>query len=267
MPCDDAEQTRLAILFQIYLFMLDNQITLGRIPSTVERILDLGTGIGDWAVAAAERFPNAEITATDICTVLHPSAAPANVSFELDDALKDWTYNEPFDFIHMRGLRGSFRDWDQIYAEASRHLKIGGTLEVSDQGLIQLTNEPANSFISIYNGALLSAAEEAQTPISLDHLKKPAFEEAGLSIVKSKAFDLPIGEWSPDRRKKRAGKMALIATLEGLEAYALRILTKYRDWKEEDVRQLISRVKEEIMMPESKAYIKVQFVVARRLGA
>ena len=266
MPCDDNEQTRLAVMDQIYLSMLDNQLSLGRISPTADRILDLGTGIGDWAVAVAERFPNAEVTATDISSVSLPPVAPGNVTFELDDAQKEWTYNKPFDFIHIRGLAGSFSDWDEIYAEASRHLKISGTLEVSDQGSIQLTNEPANSFISIYNGALLSAAEKAKTPIGLDHLKKPAFDKAGLSIVKSKTLELPIGPWSQNERKKLAGRMALIAMMEGLEAYALRILTKYQEWKEEDVRQLIGKVKQEIITPDSKPFVKVQFVVARKLG-
>ena len=266
MPCDDAEQTRLAIFYQIYLVLLDNQISLGRIPPHAESILDLGTGTGDWAMAAAERSPNAEITAVDISAVLHPSAAPVNVSFELDDAQKAWTYNKPFDFIHMRDLAGAFSDWDYIYQEASKHLKLGGTLEVADQGRIQLSNEPPNSYTSIYNGALASAAEKAGTPLNLDHLKKSALEKAGLSVVKSKPFDLPIGEWDPNARKKLAGKMALIAILEGLEAAALRLLTKHQGWKEEDVKGLIGRVKEEILMPESRAYVRVQFVVARKIG-
>ena len=266
MPCDDAEQTRLAIFYQIYLVLLDNQISLGRIPPNAECILDLGTGTGDWAMAAAERFPNAEVTAVDISAILHPSAAPVNVSFELDDVQKAWTYNKPFDYILTRDLAGALSDWDFVYHEASKHLKMGGTLEVADQGRIQLTNEPSNSYTSIYNGALLSAAERAGTPLNLDHMKKTAFERAGLSVTKSKAFDLPIGEWNPNARRKLAGKMALIAILEGLEAFALRLLTKHQGWKEEDVKDLIDKVKEEILMPDSKAFVRVQFVVARKMG-
>ena len=217
-------------------------------------------------MAAAERFPNAIVTATDISTAMHPGAAPANVTFELDDAQEEWTYNEPFDFIHIRGLSGAFSDWSKIYGEVSKHLKTGGSVEITDHGRVLLMNEPDNSYISIFNGALESAAEKAKRPLNQDHLKKPMLETAGLSVTKSKTFELPVGPWNEDPRKKVAGKMALIAVLEGLEAIGLRLLTKYQGWKEEEVRDLIEKVKVEILKPESKPYLKVQFVVARKLG-
>ncbi|KAG8532214.1 uncharacterized protein KY384_003855 [Bacidia gigantensis] len=266
MPCDDIEQTRLSILYQTYLSLLDNQISLGLIPRSPKRILEIGTGLGDWAIAVAERFPNAAVIATDISTALHPGAAPPNVTFEIDDAQDEWTYNEPFDFIHIRELGGAFSDWGMIYGEVSKHLKIGGSVEIADHGRVTLMNEPENSYTSIFNGALESAAEKARRPLNMDHLKKPAFEAAHLTVTKSKTFDLPVGDWSEDPRKKLAGKMALIAVLEGLEAVGLRLLTKYQGWKEAEVREVIEKVKEEIMRPDVKAFIRVQFVVARKMG-
>ena len=141
MPCDEDEQTRLSILYQTYLFLLDHQITLGVVPRNPKRILEVGTGTGDWAMAVAERFPNASVIALDITSAYFPGAAPPNVSFELDNAQHEWTYNEPFDFIHIRELSGAFSDWAKIYKEVARHLKSGGILEVADRSLIKLTNE------------------------------------------------------------------------------------------------------------------------------
>lgn len=42
---------------------------------------------------------------------------PPNCVFELDDLLQEWTWSEPFDFIYLRHMLGSFDDegWDTLY--------------------------------------------------------------------------------------------------------------------------------------------------------
>ena len=265
MPDDEAEQTRLAIVHQTYLPALDDQLTLGVIPRSAKRILDIGTGTGDWAIAVAERFPRAEIIATDITNAFQAPSAPPNLFFELDDAQNEWAYNEPFDFIHMRNLSGAFTDWGAIYAEVSKNLKPGGLFEIADRGSIQFKNEIPNSNTSIFNGAIQSAADKSGRPLSLDHLKKPIFEAAGLSVTKSRVIEVPLGTYDPDPRKKVTGKMAMIAALEGLEAASLRLLTKQLGWKEEDVRELCGKVQEEVMRPDTRAFIRAHFVTARKL--
>lgn len=254
------------VAYQIYLFMLDHKITLGVIPQSPKRILDVGAGTGDWAMAAAERFPEATVVALDITDAYFPGAMPPNVTFELDNAEHEWTHNEPFDFIHIRELGGAFSDWSKIYSEAAKHLKNGGMIEVADHNRVFLTNEPKDSWLSIFNGAVHAAGENAGRPLNLDHLKKPMFDKAGLSITKSRTFDLPVGQWHPDPRKKVVSKMALVAALDGIEATGLRLLTKYQEYSEEDARSLIEKVREEVKDPEAKAYIKIQFVVARKMG-
>ena len=266
MPNDEAEQTRLAITHQAFLQILDGQLSMARIPANVTRVLDIGTGTGDWATAIAERFPNAEIIATDIAP-FQPTEVPPNVFFELDDAREEWTYSRPFDFIHIRGLAGAFSDWSAIYSEARKHLRQGGTLEVSDFGIINDPNTSPDSYLSIFNGACRSAAEKAGTRISLEHLKKATIEESGLSVARSRVLDVPLGTWSTDPQKQVSGKMALISALEGLEAMSLRLLTKHLNWKEEEVRDICEKVKEELLRPGVRATIPCQFMVARRMLA
>ena len=265
MPADDAEQSRLTIVHQAYLPIFEGHLTLASIPKTVHRILDIGTSTGDWAIAVAERFPNAEVIATDITTAFHPSSAPTNLFFELDDAQDEWNYAEPFDLIHIRGLIGAFADWRHIYSEADKHLKKGGSLEVADFGMIQLTVEPPNSHLSNWNAAMKSACEISGVPVGMEHLKRSMFESTGLSVIKTKTLNVPLGTWSPDARKRVAGKMALIAALEGLEAMSLRLFTRYLNWKEEAVRELCEQVKGEVMEEGAKAWAPVAFVVARKI--
>ena len=314
MPDDEAEQTRLAVAHQAYLPALNDQLTVGLIPRSAKRILDIGTGTGDWAyvfsesifplwnlimcpetylksihspdvfqgplyllkqarltlksqsrMAIAERFPKAEIIATDITNAFQPPSAPPNVFFELDDAQNEWAYNQPFEFIHMRNLSGAFPSWDAIYSEVSQNLRLGGTFEIADRDLIQFRKDILNSNTSIFNGAIQSAADKSGRPLNLDHLKEPVFDKAGLRVVKTRVLEVPLGTYDPDPRKKLTGKMAIIAALEGLEAVSLRLLTKHLGWKEDDVRELCKKVKEEVMRPDAQAFIRVHFVIARKL--
>ncbi|KAI4177732.1 MAG: hypothetical protein LQ343_000196 [Gyalolechia ehrenbergii] len=264
MPCDEQEQTRLAITHQCFTSILNGQQSFQTIPRSARRILDVGTGTGDWAIAVAERFPNAEVIATDI-TCFQPTDVPPNVFFEIDDAQEEWTYAELFDFIHIRGLSGAFNDWTTVYKEAFKHLQPNGILEVADFDVVQMTEQIPDSYLSIYNGACLSAAERSGSSIGLDHMRKMTIERAGFSIAKSRTFDVPLGTWSSDPRKKVAGKMALISMLEGLEATSLRLLTQHSGFKPEDVRDLCEKVKEELMGPGVRPFVRCQFTVARKL--
>lgn len=265
LPNDDVEETRLGILHQAYLLLLGNQYTTARIPDLVERILDIGTGPGDWALAVAERYPEAEVIATDISTYLQPTNVPPNVVFQIDDAREEWTYQLPFDVIHIRGLTGAFPNWTHVYLQASKHLKPGGILEVVDMDLIQTVEQSASSPIRIYNEAIQSASQKAGTPIGLEHLRKELVEASGLSVLRSTTRDIPLGPDSPDPRMKSVGKMALVAALEGLEATALRLLTRELSWKSEQVRDLCAQVAQEIVQPNCQASVRCQFVVARKL--
>ncbi|CAI7610608.1 unnamed protein product [Penicillium manginii] len=137
MPNDETELTRLNILHQIYLILLDGHLTTAPFRTnalSAPRILDIGTGPGDWAIEMSAEFPNAEIIASDIGVFdsgLGQLSLP-NVEFQLADAQDEWTYHEPFDLVHVRGLSGAFRDWGRIYAQAFAHLKPGGFIEVAD---------------------------------------------------------------------------------------------------------------------------------------
>ena len=236
---------------------------MSHLRENMRRVLDVGSGPGDWAIAMGERLPQAEIIATDICPY-EPLDVPQNVSFQIDDAAEEWTYTQPFDLIHMRGLTGAFRDWKFVYGQAFKHLADDGVLEIADWGPIRLEASD-DSYLNIYNSACQSAVEKAGYRFGLEHLQKADVESAGFSVMKSVSLEVPLGTWSSDPRKEAAGKMAMIATLEGLEAQSLRRLTQEREWKPEDVKDLCDKVKGELLKPGARASVICKFVVARKL--
>lgn len=89
LPCDQAEQDRLAIQHQVFLYALKGKLTTTTITSATRRILDLGTGPGDWAVAIAEQYPHAEVVGLDMAVwdleTTEADSGGGRVTWEIDD--------------------------------------------------------------------------------------------------------------------------------------------------------------------------------------
>ena len=83
-----------------------------------QRVLDVGTGTGIWAIDFADEFPDTTVYGTDLSPI-QPELVPPNCIFEVDDAQDLWTYPvDYFDFIHLRSLFGSISDWPALYRQA-----------------------------------------------------------------------------------------------------------------------------------------------------
>ncbi|KAG8417365.1 hypothetical protein J3458_004875 [Metarhizium acridum] len=221
-----------------------------------QKVLDVGTGTGIWAIDFATEFPEAEVIGTDLSPTL-PNWVPPNCIFELDDASQDWTFpDNTFDYIHIRFMAGCFKDWTKLYSECFRCLKPGGWLEhqecdfrvVSDDGSIP----PDNAF----NEAASLFAETGRrsghtTEVINDDNWFKWMEEAGFREVQKKTIKTPMGEWPADKKWKEVGLFNRITTETALEGYFLYKLTKVMGWEYAEVQSWLARVREAL---RNKAY-------------
>lgn len=261
MPNDEAEQARLNIINQVHLRALKNALLKAPISNDINRVLDVGSGPGDWAIAMAEQYPDAEIIAMDI-GVWQVGDAPENVSFQIDDAEQEWTFTEPFDLIHFRYLAGAFVSWKAVYEQAYQHLVPGGYIEVADFDYGEIAGLVNTDYLQIWASALRSAAEMSRYPRSLAHLEPALLASIGFTQITTRVLNLPLGTWRGDHAT--AGKMLLVALLEGLEAHGLRLLTKYKKWRAEEVRDLCEKAKAELATWTTGTFFPVHIVVARK---
>ncbi|KAL9105344.1 MAG: hypothetical protein Q9227_009464 [Pyrenula ochraceoflavens] len=263
MPNDEQEQTRHSIIHQAYLLILNNRLTKAPIPPNA-RILDIGTGGGDWAISTAESYPDATIIATDISYFDMPTELPRNLELEIDNAEDQWTYNEPFDFIHIRGMSGAISDWPRLYSQCLAHLRPGGYIEVIDWIFSSISGLTSEDYLNIYGAAIVSGHEAAGLPRNFDHFDPHVLADAGLEVPELTRLRCPLSPWPDEATQKTIGKMALVVFLEGMEANCLRVLTKFQGWSLEDVRDLCAKVSAEIQAPGSKPELMVNIMLARR---
>jgi len=249
MPIDEEEVDRLRLLHQIYLHLFNNELTT--VPlSHPTKILDIGTGSGDWAMEMGDSWPSAEIIGTDIAKI-QPSAVPLNVFFEIDDAEEEggWTWEEnTFDLVHFRNMAGAFQNWEHVYRETYTHLKPGGWIEVLDF-------DDHEAFLNIYGtssllagalGEIGEAARKAGRPRGSGHLKTELLERIGFTDVHIEDFQVPCGIWPEEREERNIGKLWLVALLNGLEGYLLRLMVEQNGWGITKVREVCESLQVEM---------------------
>ncbi|KAK8199425.1 hypothetical protein IWZ00DRAFT_14498 [Phyllosticta capitalensis] len=189
------------------------------------------------------------------------------------DGIASWDFSEPFDFIHIRNMKGAFRDWSAVFREAYSNLVPGGVLEVCDL-LMQFapsssssasssaTTTPkkprssataaaadsSSSALQTLVTATIEAAERAGRSMSLAHIRSPAqLAAAGFVDIHTRVVDLPMGPWPNDEKRALMGKMWLVACAEGIEALCLRLLTREAGWSAERVREMVAVARAELL--------------------
>jgi hypothetical protein len=219
---------------------LDGKLFLAPLKPGIQKVIDIGTGTGIWAIDFADKFPSAEVIGTDLSPI-QPSFVPANCKFELDDANLDWTWPEStFDFVHMRNLTGSFADWGHLCRQAFRACKPGGWFEDyefstkfdSDDGSL-LPNSPMDQWHKVFweggrkTGRTLRVIE--------DDLQKKCMEEAGFVDIRVWDFKCPVGGWSQDLKLKEIGLYAK-AVMDDAEGYVMFMWSSVMGWSPEEIQ-------------------------------
>jgi SAM-dependent methyltransferase len=267
MPIDEEELTRQHMVHEAFLKFFNGSLTTIPLHSP-RRILDVGTGTGDWAIGMAEQFPQAEVIGTDIAPVQETGCVPSNVWFEYDDAELEWTRTpDSYDLIHLRGMTGAFVDWRFVYQQCFNSLRPGGWIEVLDQHdhHVILSKFAKDAAILQLAKDMGEAALLSGRPRDTKHLQPALLEELGFDNVQSTVYDLSI-----DPKGTPWGKFWLLALLCSLEASALRLMTKYLGRDPEDVRRMCRAAEEEIKElaedPERVQYAiyKVKVLVGRK---
>ncbi|GAM33996.1 phosphoethanolamine N-methyltransferase [Talaromyces pinophilus] len=269
LPNDEKEQDRLDLLNHVFRLCLNGDLCFSQNDlNNPQKILDVGTGTGIWAIEMADAYPSAEITGVDLSPI-QPKWVPPNVRFIIDDITQPWDFPiNSFDFIHVRCLAGSITDWPEFLAQAYRHLKPGGTIELSEGRTHMVCDDgtyPETSFTYKW------IAEFNRISNSLGRVfdKFPEFQglldRAGFHSVRAHEEPCPIGTWPKNPRLKEIGRYFRVQFLEGaVDSYSLALFTRYGGWSTLETEVLLAHVRDEIKSNKMHVYTHCSFATATK---
>ena len=265
MPNDEIEQLRLAITHQVFIHVLDGELTNAPLEDPTH-VLDIGTGTGDWAIRMAEVYPKCEVVGTDISAIAETSSVPMNVFFEIEDA-EDWDRPpDSYDLIHMRYLDGSFRDWSFMYESVFYSTKPGGWIEVMDFDTPDAFSRFATHFSptspvhEIFRD-MLEASNKAGRECGVKHLNPMLLLEAGFVDVRVTEYPIPLTV-----AEHTAGKIWLISCLDAFEAMCLRLLIEQMGWDPDECKLACEHAARELAeLAKNPEVSKGLFIVLRSL--
>lgn len=188
------------------MMVLDNNLYFAPIDNP-ERVLDIGTGTGLWAIDFADTHPSSHVVGNDLSPI-QPGYAPPNLEFVVDDIEDEWTYrSKPFDFIHARYLAGAIRNWPRLVSQAYACTKPGGWVEFQDYDMRNFTQDnsigPGNKVAQLMDLLIEACDKMGRTANPGIHLRE-WIEQAGFENVKEEVFNIPLGAWPKDKKMVRS---------------------------------------------------------------
>ncbi|PYI06762.1 TAM domain methyltransferase [Aspergillus sclerotiicarbonarius CBS 121057] len=267
MPNDEEEQDRLALLHHTFKLLLGGDLFRAPIQKP-QRILDVGTGTGIWALEMAEDFPNAEILGTDLSPI-QPSWAPPNCTFLVDDAESDWAFtkDEAFDYIHARSMGGSIGDWGRLLRQAYDHVKPGGWVECQESET-WMQSDDGTCKDAVMVRALQQKLEEGSIKFGKRMNIAPEvrgyMQRAGFVNVTDDIYKCPIGTWPKSPRLKEIGRVGKLAVYDSIEPYALALFTRVLGYTYEEARDFVQKVQAELVNSNYHIYVSFHYIYGQR---
>lgn len=228
-PNDEEACDNLDLFHHVFNLSLGGKLFLAPIAKNPQRILDLGTGTGIWAMDCADQFPSASVIATDLSPI-QPSFVPPNLEFQIDDFCLPWTFSlESFDFIHARSIYGCVANYTTFYSEILSHLKPGAWFEQAEISVVPRAEDGTlhGTSMDLWGPLALKAGEKFGKSFSIAEDMKELMVEAGFVNVTYRTFKWPIGPWAKDPKMKQIGLYNRAGWEEGLEGWAMFLFTNY----------------------------------------
>ncbi|RKK51004.1 hypothetical protein BFJ69_g17979, partial [Fusarium oxysporum] len=253
----------------LFLLTFDNKLGLAppNLPdSKVERVLDVGTGTGIWAIDFADDHPEAKVIGIDLSPI-QPRFVPPNVEFLIDDIDEEWDYSAPFSYIHSRMMNMSIQNWEDYLRKIFDNLTPGGYVELQDGDAFMesddstLTEEHA---LSKWCNLLCEAAGKLGRPYIPTKELREIMDKVRFTNIVETRFKWPSNCWPKDKRYKELGAWNNENTRLVLESVTFAPLTRGLGWTIEEVNVLLADVRKELNDRNIHAYWPICSVYGRK---
>ncbi|PIL25697.1 hypothetical protein GSI_11447 [Ganoderma sinense ZZ0214-1] len=181
-------------------------------PGEQRRVLDLGTGTGEWVLDMAREFPRVRFYGVDIVPIA-TRYPPPNVTFEMHDIAEKFRYDSgSIDFVHARSISMAIRDYGGLLPEIARLLRPGG-LFVSNEWArspVMLDGSDidihAPSTAEFFRAVRDTLRERRGIPTIAHKIPELLQDSGHFTNVSSCPFFMPTGPWHEDPGLRELGR-------------------------------------------------------------
>ncbi|KAH8812898.1 methyltransferase family protein [Xylogone sp. PMI_703] len=249
LPNDEVELDREDMKHHEWMLITDFRLHFAPIGENPQRILDLGTGTGIWAMQTADRYPSAEVIGTDISPV-QPTMVPPNLTFEVDDLEAEWLYRPgTFDLIHVRFMFLAIKDYPAMLTQAYKTLRPGGYVELSELGVKPQAMNPdypppfqVFRWLDLYDEAMAKMGFSFR----IAHQFKDMLAEAGFVDIVETRLPVPWGSWHSDKKLKAIGLWHIEQLKQGLQGIVMGLFTRALGWTPEQVEIFLVELRRQL---------------------
>lgn len=268
VPIDDEEEERLEIQHRVFQRVFDDRLIFPPVPRP-RRVLDCGYGAGSWAIEAALRYPECEVTGVDISSHMIPDDIPDNLWLQVDDLNRPFTFpSNWFDLVHSRLLATGLNRsrWQSYFQDIKRVLKPGGWVQIVE---IYFNVQSDNGSITEEHGlrqwsARFMRSLEDTKDLRVGTRLKMLMMGAGLVDVDTRMIPLPLSAWSADPRMREIGMANRDNVQRLFSALAHYPLTQRQHMPQEEFQALVTKAAQEADNPRIKAYFPVYVCIGRK---
>ncbi|KAL2138694.1 hypothetical protein VTI28DRAFT_6367 [Corynascus sepedonium] len=216
IPNDDEELNREDMKHAMLLELCDGALYYAPIGDNVQKILDIGTGTGIWAIEMGDRFPSARVRGIDLSPT-QPAWVPPNVDFLVDDCEQDEWLDRDVDFVHLRFMIIVLRDVPRVLSHAYESLKPGGWIELQELCAEILCDDgsmPDDDPVKYMYELGRRAFEKFGMNVTLPKNLEPMLRDAGFQNIQCVVKKVPIGPWARDKTLRLIGQYQKMAVQE-----------------------------------------------------
>ncbi|KAF2147597.1 uncharacterized protein K452DRAFT_293995 [Aplosporella prunicola CBS 121167] len=253
LPNDEDELDRLDLQHEMWKMVLKGALYMSPIPDSVQSVLDVGCGTGVWSIQFAEEHPGAQVIGTDLSPV-QPSFVPPNCSFLVDNAEKEWAFDQKFDFVHVRMLCMGMHSWPRFFRQCWENMEPGGWLEVREimfpwgaaghgpQDLEQIAKSPLLEWSDLVRQGAAKVGIDTKACLRFEELLRGQ----GFVNVRRKDVQWPLGIWPKGEEQKKLGAYAVENLKSGLQGISTAVFSRNLGMSREEIEVRLAHARKDL---------------------